>query len=260
MTAWILCLCAATAGPGEPQDVSFKAKYDDSEQRYVIVLPEGFEPEKPHSLVIALHGHGSDRWQFVKDDRDECRAARDTAARFKAIYVSPDYRAKTSWMGPAAEADVLQIVSELRKSHRIDKVVITGGSMGGTAALIFAALHPNQVDGVVSMNGTANMLEYDQFQDAISASYGGSKQEKVAEYRRRSPELHVSKLTMPIAVTTGGKDRLVPPGSVLRLVAALKEEKRPVLSIHKPDGGHDTNHADAMTAFEFVFERLGSDR
>jgi dipeptidyl aminopeptidase/acylaminoacyl peptidase len=260
MAVWILCLCTVLAGPGEPQDVSFKAKYDHSEQRYVIVLPEGFEPDEPHSLLVALHGHGSDRWQFVKDDRDECRAARDAAARIKAIYVSPDYRAKTSWMGPAAEADVLQILGELRKTYRIDKVVISGGSMGGTAALIFAALHPDEVDGVVAMNGMANMLEYDQFQDAISTSYGGSKQEKAAEYRRRSPELHASKLKMPIAVTTGGKDRLVPPDSVLRLVAALKEAKRPVFSIHRADGGHDTNYADATTGFDFVFERLGSDR
>ena len=104
------------------------------------------------------------------------------------------------------------------------------------------------------------MLEYDQFQDAISDSYGGSKQEKAAEYRRRSPELQALKLKMPIAVTTGGKDRLVPPDSVLRLLAALKEEKRPVLSIHRPDGGHDTSYTDATSAFDFVFERLGLDR
>jgi len=43
-------------------------------------------------------------------------------------------------------------------------------------------------------------------------------------------------------------------------VASLKEEIRPVLSIHRADGGHDTNYADATAAFDFVFERLGSDR
>jgi pimeloyl-ACP methyl ester carboxylesterase len=259
MVAWILCLCAAAAGPGEPQDVAFKAKYDDSEQRYVIVLPKGFEPDKPHALLIALHGHGSDRWQFVKDERDECRAARDAAARFNAIFVSADYRAKTSWMGPAAEADVLQIISEVRRSYRIDKVVVSGGSMGGTAALIFAALHPDQVDGAVAMNGMANLMDYEQFQEAIATSYGGSKQEKPAEYRRRSPELHAWQLKMPIAMTTGGKDRLVPPDSALRLAAALKKDKRPVLSIHRADGGHDTNYADGTDAFDFVFKRLSSD-
>ena len=67
------------------------------------------------------------------------------------IYVSPDYRAKTSWMGPKAEADVVQIIRDLKKRHRIGRVFITGGSMGGTAALTFAALHPDLVAGVASL-------------------------------------------------------------------------------------------------------------
>jgi dipeptidyl aminopeptidase/acylaminoacyl peptidase len=259
MLTWLILLSAATAAAGEPQDVVFKSMQDGSEQRYVVVLPEGFKAEESHSVLVALHGHGSDRWQFVKDERDECRAARKTAASNKMIFVSPDYRAKTSWMGSAAEADMLQILEELRKNYRVDKVVISGGSMGGTAALIFAALHPDQVAGVVAMNDTANLIEYDQFQEAIAASFGGSKKEKPDEYRRRSPELHATKLKMPIAVTTGGKDRLVPPESVLRLVTLLRKEKRPILSIHRLDGGHATNFTDAMEAFEFVFSRLNSD-
>ncbi|MBC7816039.1 MAG: alpha/beta hydrolase fold domain-containing protein, partial [Planctomycetaceae bacterium] len=124
----------------EPQDVVFLSKLDGTEQRYVIMLPDGFDSHSATSVLIALHGHGSDRWQFVKDSRDECRAARDAAAKQRMIYVSPDYRAKTSWMGPAAEADLLQILDELSNKYRVHKVVIIGGSMGGTAALTFAAL------------------------------------------------------------------------------------------------------------------------
>jgi dipeptidyl aminopeptidase/acylaminoacyl peptidase len=192
----------------------------------------------------------------VKDKRDECRAARDVAAKHKLIYVSPDYRAKTSWMGPAAEADVVQIIEELKAKYRVNKVIASGGSMGGTAALTFAALHPALVDGVVSMNGTANLVEYDQFQEAIAASFGGTKSEKAEEYKKRSAELHQDKLTMPLACTTGGKDRAVPPESVLRMVEALQSKKRRVKLIHRPDGGHSTNYADAAEAFEFVISEL----
>ena len=254
----LLVLCGAFAAASEPLDVAFTALLDRTEQRYVVVLPEGFDPQASHSVLVALHGHGSDRWQFVKDGRDECRAARDAAAGQRMIFVSPDYRAKTSWMGPAAEADLLQILAELRSQYRVGRVVVSGGSMGGTAALTFAALHPDQVDGVVSMNGTANLVEYDQFQDAIAASFGGSKQDKPDEYRKRSAELHAERLTMPIAMTTGGQDRLVPPDSVLRLANALKKQNRRVHSIHRPEGGHDTKYADAMAAFEFVFAQLAA--
>lgn len=240
----------------EPEDVAFTAKFDGSEQRYVMVLPDVFDAQSPVSMLIALHGHGADRWQFVKDNRDECRAARNAAKTYRMIYVSPDYRAKTSWMGPAAEADVLQIIDELRHRFQIQKIVISGGSMGGTAALTFAALHPDQIDGVVSMNGTANLVEYAQFQDAIAASFGGSKHEKPDEYRKRSAELNADKLTMPVATTTGGRDTLVPPDSVLRLVEVLQKQDRKPKSIHRPDGGHSTNETDAMEAYDFVLSQV----
>ena len=82
----------------EPLDMAFTSKLDQTEQRYVVVLPEAFDEAVSHSVLIALHGHGSDRWQFVRDGRDECRAARDAAVAEKMIFVSPDYRARTSWM------------------------------------------------------------------------------------------------------------------------------------------------------------------
>jgi pimeloyl-ACP methyl ester carboxylesterase len=256
----LLAFAQAPAGRAvEPQDVAFQAKVDGSEQRYVLVLPDDFEPEQAHSVLIALHGHGSDRWQFVKDGRDECRAARDAAAKHKLIYVSPDYRAKTPWMGPHAEADLVQIIAALKAKYRVRHVIVSGGSMGGTSALIFAALHPELVDGVVALNGTANMVEYEQFQDAISASYGGTKEEKPDEYKKRSPELHRERLTMPIALTTGGQDRLVPPDSVLRLAKALSDDNRPVKLIHRPDGGHATNYDDATAAFAYVLSELADE-
>ncbi len=240
----------------EPRDVVFKSQFDGTEQRYVELLPDGFDAQQSHSIVIALHGHGSDRWQFVKQDRGECKGTRDVANKHGMIFISPDYRAKTSWMGPAAEADTVQIIDEVKQQHRITQVIVCGGSMGGTSALTFAALHPELVDGVVSLNGTANHVEYTQFQDAISASFGGNKQQKPDEYRKRSAELWPDKLTMPIAFTTGGKDTLVPPDSILRLYEVLQKQGRRVKLLHRPNGGHATDLADTTEALEFVIGEL----
>jgi len=228
-------------------DVAFRSNLDGTEQRYVELVPTDAAPNAVRDVVIALHGHGSDRWQFIQQNRGECQGVRDVAAKHGLIVVSPDYRAKTSWMGPKAEADIVQIIAELKRRHQVGRVFIAGGSMGGTSALIFAALHPELIAGVCSLNGTANMVEYGGFKDAIDASYG-SKDER----SKRSAELLSEKFIMPVAATTGGKDESVPPQSVLRLVEKLKQAKRKVLSIHRESGGHSTNYEDTCAAMEFM--------
>ena len=93
------------------------------------------------------------------------------------------------------------------------------------------------------------------FQDAIAASYGGSKTAVPHQYRNRSAEFRPERFTMPVGLTTGGKDRLVPAESVLRLAAALKQRRRDVLLIHREEGGHSTNYDDAKAILEFVVRK-----
>ncbi len=252
----VLCITSHLIA-ADPQDIAFKSSLDGSEQAYVEMLPPGCDSTKAHDVVFAFHGHGSDRWQFIRDARDECRGVRDVAAKFGLIVVSPDYRAKTSWMGPKAEADVLQIITELKQRHKIGRIFLAGGSMGGTAVLTFTALHPELIAGVCSLNGMANLVEYDQFQHAISESFGGSKTEVPEEYKKRSAELWPDRFTMPITFTTGGQDTVVPPQSVLRLAAKLKADGRKVLSIHRETAGHATNYEDTCAAMEFMLTAAG---
>ena len=254
----LLLLAAMSIQAVEPQDILFQAKSDQSPQRYVESLPTGMDATLTQDVLLAFHGHGSDRWQFIRDARGECRGTRDVAARFGLILVSPDYRAKTSWMGPQAEADVVQIIAELRARHKVGRVFLVGGSMGGTGVLTFAALHPELVAGVCSLNGTANLVEYDQFQDAIAASFGGTKTQVPDEYKKRSAELWPNKFTMPVAFTTGGRDELVPPQSVLRLARKLNEAGQKPLLLHRESGGHSTTYEDTVTALEFVLHQAGA--
>lgn len=257
-TISVIFLAASVSVAADQQDIAFNSTLDSTEQRYVELVPSDAAPNAVRDVVIALHGHGSDRWQFISQTRGECRGVRDVAAKHEMIVVSPDYRAKTSWMGPKAEADVVQIIAELKRRHRVGRVFIAGGSMGGTSALIFSALHPELIAGVCSLNGTANMVEYAKFQDAIIASYGGTKDQVADEYKKRSAELWPERFVMPVAVTTGGKDDVVPPQSVLRLVEKLKQAKRKVLSIHREARGHSTNYEDTCAAMEFMLREAVS--
>ena len=253
-----LCVIFVVAAgeAAEPVDIAFKAEFDGSEQRYVELLPPDFDAGQMHDVLLLFHGHGSDRWQFIRDERGECRGSRDVAARHGMIVISPDYRAKTSWMGPAAEADVLQIITEVKQRHRVNHVLLCGGSMGGTAVLTFTALHPELVDGVCSLNGTANLMEYDQFQAAIAESFGGSKEEVPEQYRNRSAEFFPQQFNMPLSCTTGGRDTLVPPDSVLRLLKTVEQTNKFAFSIHREEGGHSTTYEDTCAALEFVIKSI----
>ncbi len=241
-------------------DISFVSRFDGTTQRYVLWMPEGIAKPDGCGVLVALHGHGSDRWQFIRLPRDECRAVRDVARKHKMCVIAPDYRATTSWMGPAAEADVLQIIEEYRKQYLPERVLLVGGSMGAASALTFAALHPEGIDGVVAMNGVANHIEYVNFQDAIATSFGGGKKEKLDEYKKRSAEYWPERLTMPIAFTVGDKDDVVSPQSVIRLANLLTSLGRDVLLLQRSEVGHETNYEDACAAIEYVLQKAAKDR
>jgi pimeloyl-ACP methyl ester carboxylesterase len=252
----VLTACCADI-PVDPSDclesdISFIATLDGTEQRYVLWQPPEVKTLEGCGVLIALHGHGSDRWQFIQNPRDECRALRDMARKHGMVVLAPDYRATTSWMGPAAEADMIQILEDYRSKYKPKRILLVGGSMGAASSLTFAALHPEVIEGVVAMNGIANHVEYTDFQDAISASFGGNKQDKPEEYKKRSAEFFPERLTMPIAFTIGKADTVTPPQSVVRLVENLKSLGRNVLLIEQPEGGHETNYADACNAIEYV--------
>lgn len=236
-------------------DISFISTWDNTEQHYIKILPKDFVSNQLFDLIIGLHGHGADRWQFATDERPECAAFREFASQHRMIAISPDYRAKTSWMGEAAEWDVLQIINELKAMYHVGRVFLVGGSMGGTSALTFAALHPELVDGVVAMNGHANHLEFDHFQDAIAQSFGGGKKDIPMEYKKRSAEYWPERLSMPIAFTVGMADTIVPPNSIIRLSNILKLTGKNSFLITNENGGHDTSFADAMRSMGFMIRR-----
>lgn len=249
ITAGALCSLAQAS---VTNDVAFTASYDGSTQRYVVILPDGFNPAQSNDVLVCLHGHGSDRWQYVNVVRGETSAARDTARQYGMIFVSPDYRATTSWMGPAAEADMVQIIAALKQQYTVGRILMTGASMGGSSALTFTALHPELVDGVVALNGLADHVSFNNFQDAIAASFGGTKAQVPNEYYTRSALYFPERFTMPLAITAGGLDTTVPPQSVMQLAQTVQTNNPHVRIDYSPSRGHSTDYAASLAAYQYV--------
>ena len=250
-------LAITAAGAAVTNDVAFSASYDGSVQRYVLILPDGFDPAQSNDVLVCLHGHGSDRWQYVNTVRGETSAARDIARQHGMLFVSPDYRAMTSWMGPAAEADMLQIVGDLRQHYKVKRMIFSGGSMGASSALTFTALHPELVDGVVALNGLADHVSYTNFQSYIAASFGGTKTEVPEEYHTRSAAFFPERFTMPLAITAGGLDTVIPPESVMHLAQAVQTNNPRVRIDFDAMRGHATDYAASLAAYQFVVSTGG---
>ena len=233
---------------------TFLAAFDGSRQEYVELMPASFRAEA--GALVALHGHGSDRRQFVDDKRGECAAAREAAMSRGLLYVSPDYRAKTSWMGPAAESDMLDLLETLRRERGVSKFFFCGGSMGGTSALTFAARHPDLVAGVVALNPLADHLSYGNFQDAIAASFGGDKKTAYDEYFRRSAINYPERFTMPVSITVGGADTSVPPESARELAKKIAFRRPDLIYFDEvATRRHETDYAASKRAFDEMFTR-----
>jgi pimeloyl-ACP methyl ester carboxylesterase len=141
----------------------------------------------------------------------------------------------------------------------VGKVIVVGGSMGGTAALTFTVLHPELVDGVVSQCGFASLFEPSRHRASIARSFGNPPDRRPDEYRKRSAERAPEKFTMPIAIWTGGRDNSVPPQSAIRFAQVLKSKNpQNVLHIHREKQGHTPGYEDTITLYEFVLKAVAS--
>lgn len=143
-----------------------------------------------------------------------------------AVYVCPEYRGN-SWMGPAAEQDVAQILQIVNTRYHPARTLFIGASMGGTSALIYAMRHPEEVHGVLALCPASDPAEVfnrdDRFRADMIRSYGGSPLEKPEEYLQRTSRNAADRLVgLPIVLVHGTADGSIPVDHSIRLAEALR--------------------------------------
>ena len=72
-----------------------------------------------------------------------------------------------------------------------------------------------------------------------SESYGGSPDEKPELYRNRSVLANIDKLSMPIVLTIGESDSLIPVSETRKIAEAMKNKKK-FTYYEIPKGNHDS--------------------
>lgn len=240
------------------REETFLSPFDGSEQTYLIVATASAHADTRPLLILNLHGALNHQDQGMTSGIYERCFDRfwSWIEPQHAIYVSPEYRGN-SWMGPAAEADVAAILRRLRERHRPSRVLLTGGSMGGTSALIFASRQPHTLDGVLAWCPATDTSEmFERFPDHFLASYGGSPRERPEVYRERSSRYHADALArLPIAIIHGANDEMIPVHHARLLVEALRRRSARVFYEEIGNGGHDSPlFVDAEPALRFLME------
>jgi dipeptidyl aminopeptidase/acylaminoacyl peptidase len=241
---------------------SFVASFDGTRQTYLLLESRGSKDTSAPLLVLYLHGASTHQDQGMTAGIYDGFFERlwDWVQSQNGVYVCPDYRGP-SWMGPAAEADVVDILAALRKRYPDSRVLLTGGSMGGTSALIFAARHPELLNGVYALCPATDMTEmYPTFSDQLLKSYGGSPDEVPEVYRERSSRYYAESLSqLPVAIIHGADDELIPVSHSRSIVEALRAKNANLQYVEVEGYGHQALYpADVPLAMNFLISEGAS--
>ncbi len=202
--------------------------------------------------MVVIHGHGSHETQLYL--RQDVRGVQLTAyLKLGMGIVTPNLR-DNAWMGPAAVEDMDAILDFLRDRWGAKRFFFESASMGGTSNLIYAALRPQNVSGVVARGAVTDLASYIPFcragqsevpvlkriADCIEAAYGGTPEERPELYRAHSPLFHPEALAgIPIYLAHGTRDELMPVAQSRRFAAAMADNPD-FTYIELPGGDHDS--------------------
>lgn len=195
--------------------------------------------------VVVLHGHGSHGDQLLT--RPDLEGWGDFLEENDFSVISPNLR-NNAWMSVEAVSDLVQIIQQEKNLIKYDRLILASGSMGGTGNLIFAALHPELVDGVVALGASSDLERYGQWlqsmplpvhqeiRNAILEAYSNSE-----SMTKHSVLRNVSALqNKPVFLAHGGDDEIIPVEESRTLAALLQGEGKPFCYREIPGGDHDS--------------------
>jgi predicted peptidase len=206
---------------------------------YTVFVSSKVRKDKPAPLIVALHGYGGDSNFIVRGKLV------DLAEEGGYIVVGPMGYNVAGWYGspvivmggdkevkPAnlrdlSEKDVLNVLEIARKEFKVDpdRTYLVGHSMGGAGTLFLAQKYAGQWAAAASIAPAAFMMQPTQKQ--ILAPIQTAK--------------------LPLMITQGDKDNVVPPAGTRTWAAAMDDLK---LTDHRyvemPGRDHGTIIADSM--------------
>lgn len=219
----------------------------DGQADWALVRP----PARGLVWLVCLHGHGSHGDQlYTRPDIRE-RWLPEFLDRNLGL-LTPNLR-DNAWMGPAAVRDLDDLLDLVRAEYGATHFLFASGSMGGTGNLIYAALRPANVAGVIARGAASDLASYHawcrahqtakpvlgEIAAAIAAAYGGPPETAGNAYAAHSALALAERLTMPLFLSHGAADAVIPVSQTRALVGRLADHPNLVYQ-EIPDGNHDS--------------------
>jgi predicted esterase len=128
----------------------------------VTVLPDGYDPGRPHPLLVAMHGFGGEPQNFSKAFAKAC----GSRGYILCCPYAPVVMGKAAFHWGDGENDglaekrVLESIALMRTRYNIDtsRLVLAGFSQGGYMAYLLGLKHSNLFRGAVPIAGRYDTL------------------------------------------------------------------------------------------------------
>ncbi len=211
------------AGVRGADDTVFASPADGSMQPLGVYVPKTYDPHKPTSLVVFLHGR---TWsENVLIAQPWVRAAADSTG---SIVIAPYARGDSQYVDPAP-ADVYAALDLALKAFNIDRsrVYLAGHSMGGYGVFIVAPKHPNDWTAVLAASGGMTT-------QTLAAALKGLQ-------------------GIPVYLVVGSDDPIVPKGYMRKNADLLTQSGIETHYYEQPGGLH------AIGSIDAAFERAWRD-
>ncbi len=218
----------------QPFRETFVSEADGSAQYYAVRLPRRFDPGRSYGLIMSLHG-GGDEGQIMAeahDPKDWAFVAAPTNRRPRGF----------AWHD-LGRIDLFESIARMKARYVVDpdRVILTGASMGGQGAWYNGLIFPHLFAAVAPEAGYSSRQIYSPFhlQKGVVFGHPGVK----ALIDRLYLDTHLpyfleNALHLPLMVTHGGADDVVPPIHARLMVSGLRDLGYPVVYREFPGKPH----------------------
>lgn len=176
----------------------------DTHASYYLITPSGYKAEAKYPLIVSLHGAGE------KGDR-MVRYWKEAAGKAGCILCCPNSEG-FSWNSQDL-IRIVKIVERVRQFYSIDpnRMLLNGISAGGAVTYYLGLSLPN----------------YFRCLNPMSAAFGDSFRPLLQKVK-----------PIPVYITHGAKDNVIPPSAGSSAAQLLKRHGFDVTYVEKPNDGH----------------------